>query len=139
MFQREALKAGQLSICKASYPGRMGIDAAAARNRILKREIARVARSRFFQLEHCLRVVVWEVAGYTTVRIINCCEFGAVREASAIFWFAVCGLRKVWQRFARAQNTTVRIRLGSVEYLGPTMMQTGAVVFWAAVGRSPGG
>ena len=92
MFEREALEAGQLSVRETSRPGRVVVDTAAACDGVSERQVARVAR--FVQLGHCVRVVVCEIAGDTTDGIVHCRELGAVREASAIFWSAMCRLRE---------------------------------------------
>ncbi len=51
--------------------------------------------------------MVCKVAGDATNRVVDRRELGEVREASAIFCSAVCGVRKVGKRFARAENQSV--------------------------------
>lgn len=81
----------------------MIVNAAAACNRIPKRQVTRVAR--FLQLGHKMRAMVCEVVGDATDRVVHRCELGAMGEAIAVFCSAVCRLREVWERFAGAEKS----------------------------------
>lgn len=87
MFEWETLKTSQLSHRETARTGGMRRNATAARDCMSEREVTIVARS--LELSHRLRVVVCEVARDTTDRLVDGCEFGAMRETRAIFWFAV--------------------------------------------------
>ena len=68
-----------------------------------KWQFPRVAR--FFELSHQMRTVVREVARNAIDGVVHGRVFGEVREAMTIFCFAMCGVRKVWERFAGAKET----------------------------------
>ena len=87
MFERETLEACQFLHREAARAGGIRCNVAAARDRVSEWEVAIVATS--LELSHRVEIAVCEVAGDTTDGVVDSCELGAMREASAIFWSAV--------------------------------------------------
>ena len=84
----------------------MVVKAAAAGDRVPQWQVSGVAR--FLQSGHQVRAMICKVSGDAADGVVDRREFGEVWEAFAIFCSAVCGVREVWERFARAEIVSYR-------------------------------
>lgn len=79
----------------------MIVDGTATGDCVPQRETAGVAS--FSQPIHLVGVMVCEIARDATDGIVDCGEFGEMREAVVICWPTVCRLGEVWKGFAWAR------------------------------------
>ncbi len=106
------LETRQLSYRETTCARRMVVQATATGDRVPKWVIAGVPR--LFQLGHPVRIMIYKIAKGAFNRVVDRGELGEVREVYAIFCSAVCGVRKVWKRFARAENRSQSSESGTV-------------------------